>query len=269
MTHHCTLSAWTTNSETVHAIADRVEGPFTFSDVVQVPWSHNPLVTREPGTGDYLIAHIGCGNSIHVDPPQNCTAADAANTTGTPGAKRGGGAPAAVRVNNLLPPCGCPKYGHNPRPVACQTLQILRSPSPSGPFVDKTVAWPIDSVTEWPGCISNPTLLFPAGASSADAGTGDQLVLLGFNGNLAPPNNHGPTSKPGLFASTTGVDGKFTMLNGSSVVGGVQQHYLSGDRGFAEDSVLYRDSRGMPHMLLHGFYNEFPGGHGWSTDPTG
>jgi hypothetical protein len=61
MTHHCTLSAWETNSETVHATSTTgPEGPYTFANVVQVPWSHNPLVTRDPTTGDYLIAHIGC-----------------------------------------------------------------------------------------------------------------------------------------------------------------------------------------------------------------
>lgn len=261
LTQHCTLSAWTTNSEIVHAIADKVEGPYTFSNVVQVPWSHNPAITREPTTGDYLIAHIGCGNSTHVDAPKNCSSKltfTADNNLNSSVMTQ------CVRVNELLPPCGCPKYGHSMQPVACQTLQILRSSSPFGPFKDRTVAWPINSTTTWPGCISNPSLLFPLSTSEED-----NLVLLGFNGNLAPPNNHGPTSKPGLFASTTGVEGKFIMLNGSSVVDGVRQHYLTGSRGYAEDPVLWRDPRGMPHMLLHGFYNLFPGGHGWSTDPTG
>jgi hypothetical protein len=33
--------------------------------------------------------------------------------------------------------------------------------------------------------------------------------------------------------------------------------------------VLYRDSRGHLHMLMHGFYDKFPGGHGWTTDSSG
>ena len=127
--------------------ADSLDGKFIFQNVVQVPWSHNPLVTREPGTGDYLIAHIGCGNSIHVNPPQNCSQQQhqpshqpsQAETGMGAGAGAGAGAASAsmVRVNDLMPPCGCPE--HPPHPVACQTLQILRSPNASGPFVDKTV----------------------------------------------------------------------------------------------------------------------------------
>lgn len=302
MTAHCTLSAWTTNSETVHAVSDALMGPYRFANVVQVPWSHNPLVTRDPGTGDYLIAHIGCGNSIHVDPPKNCTAttghaaatsstagratnaaaaATAANnnygstnasatgstatTTATTTAPTNGDTRsirprardplglgdgdghvgvdgAVVRPNDLKPPCGCPKYGHNPVPTPCQTLQVMRSPNASGPFEDATVAWPLDSSTAWPGCLSNPTLLFPAdagaagrgagraraghGASASGGGKGAQaaaatppprmpVVLLGFNGNLAPPNNHGPTSKPGLLFSTSGYRGPYHFVNGT------------------------------------------------------
>ena len=31
----------------------------------------------------------------------------------------------------------------------------------------------------------------------------------------------------------------------------------------------YRDARDAVHMLLHGFYDEFVGAHGWTTDPAG
>ena len=47
-----------------------------------------------------------------------------------------------------------------------------------------------------------------------------------------------------------------------------QRHFLD-DHGHAEDEVLYRDSRGHLHILMHGFYDMFPGGHGWTTDKTG
>ncbi len=46
------------------------------------------------------------------------------------------------------------------------------------------------------------------------------------------------------------------------------RHFLD-DHGHAEDEVLYRDSRGDLHLLMHGFYDKFPGGHGWTTDKTG
>ena len=45
--------------------------------------------------------------------------------------------------------------------------------------------------------------------------------------------------------------------------------YINRYLGHAEDEVLYRDSRGHLHMLMHGFYDMFPGGHGWTTDKTG
>ena len=69
------------------------------------------------------------------------------------------------------------------RGQACQTLQILRSPNASGPFVDRTVAWPLDSLVAWPGCISNPTLLFPAKTNHGKnkiAGRTIALLVLGF-----------------------------------------------------------------------------------------
>lgn len=47
----------------------------------------------------------------------------------------------------------------------------------------------------------------------------------------------------------------------SSSTKGRDVHFLE-DHGYAEDSVLFRDTRGHVHMLLHGFYDKFPGGHG-------
>eukprot|EP00928_Gymnodinium_smaydae_P057759 TRINITY_DN40983_c0_g1_i1.p1 TRINITY_DN40983_c0_g1~~TRINITY_DN40983_c0_g1_i1.p1 ORF type:complete len:461 (-),score=2.93 TRINITY_DN40983_c0_g1_i1:131-1471(-) len=250
MTQHCTLADWISNSETVHATSASPTGPFKFKEVVQVPWSHNPVVAREPSTGDFLIAHIGCG-SIDVDPPRNCSEERASSPRDHAYAQP------SVRSESFLPPCRCPKHGKSSKPTPCQTLQVLRSKGPSGPWVDKTVAWPLNSLLEWPGCLSNPSLLF------GDNGS----VLLGFNGNLAPPNNHGPTSKPGLLHSSNGVEGPYAFVNGSGSAG----YFLPtpNGRGFAEDSVLYRDRNGYPHMLIHGFYDEFPGGHGWTTDKSG
>ena len=35
--------------------------PFVFRDIVQNAWSHNPLVSVDPASGEIFIAHIGCG----------------------------------------------------------------------------------------------------------------------------------------------------------------------------------------------------------------
>ena len=58
------------------------------------------------------------------------------------------------------------------------------STGPDGPWVDETVAWPLLNTSEWPSSLSNPALLFPTSP-------GDK-VLLGFNGNMAPPLNKVP-----------------------------------------------------------------------------
>jgi hypothetical protein len=177
MTEHCTLSAWTTNSIIVHATSSSVDGPFEFKDVVQPAWSHNPLVTQDPITGDILIAHIGCGKIAAGMKPKNCSKqqGDRAEQHDDVGPLPGHGGP-----------CECPNYGAKVPPhVPCQTIQVMRSSTgPDGPWVDETVAWPLLNTSEWPSSLSNPTLLFPTSP-------GDK-VLLGFNGNMAPPLNKVP-----------------------------------------------------------------------------
>jgi hypothetical protein len=103
MTDHCTLSAWTTNSIIVHATSSSAEGPFEFKDVVQPAWSHNPLVTQDPATGEILIAHIGCGKIADGMKPRNCSKQHTAlrrriEQDEGPLPSHGG-------------PCECPNYG--------------------------------------------------------------------------------------------------------------------------------------------------------------
>lgn len=264
MTGHCTLSAWTTNSIIVHATSSSVDGPYKFKDVVQPAWSHNPLVTRDPVTGDILIAHIGCGIIAAGMRPKNCSKQ-----------ARAGQAVRSAPLPAHGGPCECPHYGAHRVHVSCQTLQIMRSSSPDGPWVDQTVAWPLLNMSEWPSSLSNPTLLLPERRGQA-AG---QKPLLGFNGNMAPPLNKGGTSHAGLMVSRSGSwRGPWDLVNVSAASrevpsGGAlrpegTRHFLD-DHGHAEDEVLYRDSRGNLHMLMHGFYDLFPGGHGWTTDKTG
>eukprot|EP00041_Stephanoeca_diplocostata_P010867 m.174123 g.174123 ORF g.174123 m.174123 type:complete len:448 (+) comp18321_c0_seq3:89-1432(+) len=93
MVRRCTLSAWTTNSATVHATAPDVDGPYTLYQnpnpdtlapstpaLVIPPWSHNTYLTRDPPTGEWLLWHIGSGQT----PPaewKNCSSSDVASSS--------------------------------------------------------------------------------------------------------------------------------------------------------------------------------------------
>lgn len=202
----------------------QVTGPFKFQNIVQPAWSHNPLVARDPSSGEILIAHIGCGTIAAGRSPQNCTAQHRNNVSDhRPGQHRN------TQTTSDLPPCEC-----SSGVGSCQTLQVMRSASPSGPFVDTTVAWPLTNTSAWPSELSNPTLLIGE--------TPDHPTLLGFNGNLAPPNNHGPTSHPGILVSASDSwRGPYVLANRSTGDGRGAVHYLE-DHGYAEDSVLY-----VPH----------------------
>ena len=254
MSNHCTLSAWTTNSMTVHATSPDIwNTPFVYKNTVQMAWSHNPLVRVSPA-GEVLISHIGCGRIPAGAHAANCSKDLSGRTFDSTEMS----AAESVRSAQALPPCGCP---HPLNGKACQTLQVISSKGFDGPWSDTTLAWPLTNITRWPSSLSNPTMLFPA----ADDPTGK--VLLGFNGNLAPPNNHGPTSHAGLMVSR-GADwhGPYDFVNVSDRPEG--WHNLD-TRGHNEDEDLFRDARGNLHLVSHGFYDLFPGAHGWTTDKTG
>jgi hypothetical protein len=153
MANHCTLSDWTTNSITVHATSHSLFGPFHFQSIVQPAWSHNPLVSRDPMSGEILIAHIGCGKIAAGMVPKNCSEPSKQGRLDAPIPLHGG-------------PCECPHYGSkHPPHVSCQTLQILESSSPEGPFEDVTVSWPLLNTSQWPSALSNPTILLPENPS--------------------------------------------------------------------------------------------------------
>jgi len=225
MTNHCGLDSWTTNSVTVHATSSRVTGPFKFERIVQPAWSHNPLVALDPVSGDVLIAHIGCGTIAKGHSPRNCSGIEGGELLET--ATFGGKAtretakhPAPPSLS--VPPCEC-----SAGVGACQTLQVLRARAPEGPFVDATVAWPLTNTSAWPSCMSNPTLLV-----ATPGAVPPQQTLLGFNGNLAPPHNHGPTSHPGLLVSRGGDwAGPYDLANRTVPGSGTPVHYLE-DHGY-------------------------------------
>ena len=144
MSHHCTLSDWTTNSMTVHATSPNASGPFVFRDILQNAWSHNPLVSVDPASGEIFIAHIGCGKMPAGAHARNCSAGAAERTPEEEAAAAG------------APPCGCPVPYQG---IPCQTLQVLRSSSFGGPWTDATIAWPLRNASLWPSSLSNPSLL--------------------------------------------------------------------------------------------------------------
>jgi len=54
--NHCGLDAWQSNSEIIHATTDDIGNlPFRYEEVLFPVFSHNPLVTRSPGDGNWVI----------------------------------------------------------------------------------------------------------------------------------------------------------------------------------------------------------------------
>jgi hypothetical protein len=58
MAHNCTLTSWIPNSQVTHAVADRVDGPYTFKETVFSTFHHNPTLHRGPD-GMYYLFMIG------------------------------------------------------------------------------------------------------------------------------------------------------------------------------------------------------------------
>lgn len=58
MKGNCTLTSWIPNSQVVHAVAETVDGPFKFREVLFDTFHHNPRLTRA-NDGTYLLFMIG------------------------------------------------------------------------------------------------------------------------------------------------------------------------------------------------------------------
>jgi hypothetical protein len=68
MINDCGIGSWEPNSRVVHATASSYEGPYTFSDVVAVPFAHEPNAVRAPSGEWYTIIESPClGNCMHSD----------------------------------------------------------------------------------------------------------------------------------------------------------------------------------------------------------
>ncbi|MDE3084052.1 MAG: glycosyl hydrolase family 43, partial [Verrucomicrobiota bacterium] len=82
-THDLSFNHWLTNSEVVHAVADRAEGPYHFSDIALPPrgaeyWdgrmTHNPVVRRIGGK--YAIYYTGTTYKEDMPTPDHPAADD-------------------------------------------------------------------------------------------------------------------------------------------------------------------------------------------------
>eukprot|EP01060_Flectonema_neradi_P009249 TRINITY_DN16605_c0_g1_i1.p1 TRINITY_DN16605_c0_g1~~TRINITY_DN16605_c0_g1_i1.p1 ORF type:complete len:403 (+),score=59.40 TRINITY_DN16605_c0_g1_i1:52-1209(+) len=68
MANSCGLNDYGTNSQIIRAESTTPNGPFTFSQVVFIPFAHNPTIRQAPD-GSFLIYFIGGSRST----PKNCS----------------------------------------------------------------------------------------------------------------------------------------------------------------------------------------------------
>ena len=125
MSHHCTLSQWTTNSQVVSAVSDTPMGPYVRQEVTIPPWSHNPQAVVAPD-GTWVIFTLGPG--FGQKPQVDCDSPLAAD--------------------------------HSPAPDGVGVNFTLHSaPSPHGPWVSTTLS-PIGWNASW--TLQNPGNWNPA-----------------------------------------------------------------------------------------------------------
>ena len=60
MAEGCTLGVWTFKSQVMHATSSSATGPFTRVGVAIPSEAHNPVLTRDPSDGTWLIWTCGC-----------------------------------------------------------------------------------------------------------------------------------------------------------------------------------------------------------------
>eukprot|EP00929_Paragymnodinium_shiwhaense_P105247 TRINITY_DN70176_c0_g1_i1.p1 TRINITY_DN70176_c0_g1~~TRINITY_DN70176_c0_g1_i1.p1 ORF type:complete len:478 (-),score=33.78 TRINITY_DN70176_c0_g1_i1:145-1578(-) len=248
MAKHCSLDAWGSNSEIVHAEADDPEGPFVYKEAVITAFAHNPTVARDPVSGAYVLYMIGKGGRA---PGQikDCTA--------------GGGevyADSAEPVNN-----GFLRGGGLRQDSSNFTASIYASWAPSvhGPW-SVPAAVVFDDVSEKLGHgRSNPSPVFEE----------DGSVLLAFVSSPEKKNIFGLYEEyPGVARSTVSMErdasssprlrknpedgpspawlGPFRLLNQKEPV---MPPHLWCPAGTGEDPFLWRDARrGALKMLVHG-----------------
>ena len=101
--NECGLDAYGTNSAIVRATSREATGPFTFAEVILLPFAHNPQISKLPANGGYVLFFIGDGTE-NTSLVQNCTNTSAVSVT----SKLVGGEIHAMWSPTLLGPWNSP-----------------------------------------------------------------------------------------------------------------------------------------------------------------
>ena len=70
MAYNCGLSVWGYKSQVLHAIGNSSTGPFQHVETAIPTEAHNPVITRDPSDGTWLIWTCGCP---HVSDHDDCS----------------------------------------------------------------------------------------------------------------------------------------------------------------------------------------------------
>ena len=58
MANYCGISQWQQNSQIVHAVSSDVLGPYTEKELIAEAFAHEPCVTKDPNTGQYMMVSL-------------------------------------------------------------------------------------------------------------------------------------------------------------------------------------------------------------------
>ena len=238
---HCGMSTWARMSQSVHAVATAVEGPYARAadDNPIIPTvSHNTIYAYSAPDKTHLIYTIFEGTS-----PQSCNPYLACTSGTTPGGE------------GLHPPAGWPAANCTGGPGARGVLHY--SKSLDGPW---TSAGPITYKYSNPGGVPRPP---NAGTSNpAPYVFPNGTVLLLGRGKDSIRNSSGTFKQHNIFlyrAPSWNATYEWVPSDG---VGGALNVGAGNDGPSTEDPVLYRGRRGF-HIIFHSHPDLT---HAWSED---
>ena len=271
MVRRCSLSKWTTNSATVVAEADTVDGPYTLlgnadpatlrpgSPAMPVqPWSHNTFLSRDPPSGEWLLWHIGAGQT----PPSQWVNCSDDLPDGTPWweharRRRGGGDTEAV------PPAGGAAAAEDdpvaPVPIPGDTFYVATAPTLRGPWNTSNLSF-VD-VNQPPAAGPNYWAVHKSNPSPFIFDNGSALVF--FSSQNCPPGWPGAKAPACVGMATAPTwQGPYTAVGTTPIT-----------TPESEDPSVFRDPRGNFHLLtnVNTYHKHCPagvacGGHAHSAD---
>ena len=131
MVNECGIEFWEPNSQVVHAVSQSPEGPYTFKDVVSVPFAHEPNAVLAP-TGEIVIYMTMRHPDGYV--PANCSAPQP-----TP-------VPTPKPIGPTPTPTPAPCYSPPPRHT-----YMTYAKDPSGPWSDPVLVLKANH-SKWANC---------------------------------------------------------------------------------------------------------------------